>query len=76
MQRVEISAFPAEFRDLIARTRQNGESIDLCVNGEVVATLRPLHVASNTSRASAYGDLKDTIRGPVGDLIAPVWDQD
>ncbi len=68
MERVNVSEFKAVCLNVLERVRQTGEPIEILENGEQVAVLYP---SVGRTRRAAYGAMKHTLRGPVGDLIAP-----
>jgi len=75
MEQINVSEFKAVCLRLLERVRQTGEPIEILKNGEPLAIVHPAPIRS---RKGAFGALKSTLRGPVGDLIQPVagieWD--
>lgn len=75
MEQIDVSEFKAVCLRLLERIRQTGEPIEILKNGEPLAIVHPAPVRS---RKGAYGAMRSTLRGPVGDLIQPVdgveWD--
>ena len=75
MEQINVSEFKAVCLRLLERVRQTGEPIEILKNGEPLAVVYP---APARSRKEAYGAMRSTLRGPVGDLIQPVdgieWD--
>lgn len=69
MEQVNVSDFKAVCLSLLERVRQTGEPIEIIENGESVAMLYP---PPSIAKRAAYGAMKDTLRGPVGDLITPL----
>lgn len=69
MEQINVSEFKATCLRLLEKVRQTGEPIEILKNGEPLAIVHP---ASPRSRKSAFGALKSTLRGPVGDLIEPM----
>lgn len=73
MQQVNISEFKATCLRLLEQVRQTGEPIEILKNGELLAVVHP--AASNTRKA-AFGALKHTLHGSLGDVISPVADSE
>ncbi len=69
MQQVNISEFKATCLRLLEQVRQTGEPIEILKNGELLAVVHP--AASNTRKA-AFGALKHSLGGELGDVISPV----
>lgn len=69
MKQINVSEFKATCLGLLEQIRQTGEPIEILKNGEPLAIVHP---ASPRSRKGAYGALKTTLRGPLGDLTQPV----
>ena len=75
MEQIDVFEFKAVYLRVLERIRQTGEPIEILENGEPLAIVHPAPVRS---RKGAYGAMRSTLRGPVGDLIQPVdgveWD--
>lgn len=69
MEQINVSEFKATCLRLLEKVRQTGEPIEILKNGEPLAIV---HAASPRPRKGAFGALKSTLRGPVGDLVEPV----
>ena len=69
MEQINVSEFKATCLRLLERVRQTGEPIEILKNGEPLAIV---HAAAPRSRKGAFGALKSTLRGPVGDLVEPL----
>jgi len=69
MEQIYVSEFKATCLRLLEKVRQTGEPIEILKNGEPLAIV---HAASPRSRKGAFGALKSTLRGPVGDLVEPI----
>jgi prevent-host-death family protein len=66
---VNVSEFKATCLRLLEQVRQTGEPLEILKNGVPLAVVYPPPAAE---RKAAFGALKDSLRGPVGDLISPV----
>jgi len=73
MEQVNVSEFKAVCLRLLEQVRQTGEPIEILKNGELLAVVHPPPVKS---RKAAFGALKYTLKGPVGDLITPLDESD
>jgi len=73
MERINVSEFKAVCLRVLEQVRQSGEPIEILKNGELLAVVHPPPVRN---RKWAYGALKHTLKGPVGDLITPLDDED
>ena len=71
MGQIDISEFRVDCLRLLEKVRQTGEPIEILKNGEPLAIVQ---AASPRRKQSAFGALKSTLRGPVGDLIEPEWE--
>lgn len=69
MEQINVSEFKATCLRLLEKVRQTGEPIEILKNGEPLAVVHP---APSRSRKGAFGALKSTLRGPVGDLVEPI----
>ncbi|MFN7933816.1 MAG: type II toxin-antitoxin system Phd/YefM family antitoxin [Bryobacteraceae bacterium] len=69
MEQVSISEFKGEFCGVLERVRRTGEPVEILENGEPVAVLYP---SLRLVGRSAYRSKKNTLTGPVGDLINPL----
>lgn len=69
MEQINVSEFKATCLRLLEKVRQTGEPIEILKNGEPLAVV---HAAPSRSRKGAFGALKSTLRGPVGDLVEPI----
>lgn len=69
MEQVNVSEFKAVCLRLLERVRSTGQPLQILKNGKPLAVVYP--PASSAPR-TAFGSLRDTLRGPVGDLIEPV----
>lgn len=73
MERINVSEFKAVCLRLLEQVRQTGEPLEILKNGVTLAVVYP---PPRMSRKSAYGALKGTLKGPVGDLVSPVATED
>jgi prevent-host-death family protein len=69
MESVDVSEFKAVCMMLLERVRQTGEPVEILKNGEPLAVVYP---PPAKPRRATFGALRDTLRGPVGDLVEPV----
>ena len=68
MRQINVSEFKVGCLRLLEQVRQTGEPIEILKNGEPLAIVHP---APSKDRKKAFGAMKGTLRGPVGDLITP-----
>ena len=71
MEQVNVSEFKAVCSRLLERVRQTGEPIEILKNGQPLAVVYP----PASPRKAAFGALRSTLRGPVGevgDLVEPL----
>jgi prevent-host-death family protein len=73
MEQVNVSEFKAVCLRLLERVRQTGEPIEILKNGKPLAVVYP---PSQSARGSAFGALKGTLCGPIGDLVSPIATED
>jgi antitoxin (DNA-binding transcriptional repressor) of toxin-antitoxin stability system len=73
MQQVSASAFQAACLRLLEQVRLTGEPIEILKNGEPLAVVYP---PLQSVRRDAFGAMKESLRGPVGDLVTPVATDD
>ena len=73
MKQVNVSAFKAVCLRLLEQVRQTGEPIEILKNGKPLAVVYP---PPQSARRSAFGALKETLRGPIGDLVSPIATED
>lgn len=73
MEQINVSEFKAVCLRLLERVRQTGEPIEILKNGQPLAVVYP---PAAPGRQASFGSLKSTLRGPVGDLISPVAEED
>ena len=71
MKQIDVSEFQATCPRFLEKVCQTGEPIEILKNGEPLAIVQ---AASPRRKQSAFGALKSTLRGPVGDLIEPEWE--
>lgn len=71
MQQMNVSEFKAVCLRALERIRQTGEPLEILKNGEPLAVVYP---PKKDRRRACFGALRDTLRGPVGDLVSPVGD--
>ena len=69
MEQVNVSEFKAVCLRLLERVRQTGEPIEVLKNGVPLVIVHPPPAAG---RKAAFGALRGSVRGPVGDLIQPL----
>jgi prevent-host-death family protein len=69
MKKVNVSEFKAVCLRLLEDVRQTGQPIEILKNGKPLAVVYP---APSADRKAAFGALRSTLAGPVGDLISPV----
>lgn len=73
MDQVNISEFKATCLRLLEQVRQTGQPLEILKNGEPLAIV---HAAPPRPRKEAYGAMRNTLRGEVGDLISPLDESD
>lgn len=73
MEQVNVSEFKAVCLRLLEQVRQTGEPVEILKNGESLAVVYP---PPRASRKAAYGALKGTLKGSVGDLVSPLATED
>lgn len=69
MKRINVSEFKAVCLGLLEDVRQTGQPIEILKNGKPLAVVHP---AAPASRKAAFGALRGSLVGPVGDLISPL----
>ena len=69
MEQINVSEFKAVCLRLLERVRQTGEPVEILKNGKPLAVVHP---PAARGRKAAFGALKGTLRGPLGDLVQPV----
>jgi prevent-host-death family protein len=69
MKQVNVSEFKAICLRLLEDVRQTGQPIEILKNGKPLAVVHP---APATSRKAAFGALRSSLSGPVGDLVSPL----
>lgn len=73
MKRINVSEFKAVCLRLLEEVRQTGQPVEILKNGKPLAVVHPPPTAS---RKNAFGCLKSSLTGPVGDLISPLNERD
>jgi prevent-host-death family protein len=73
MEQVNVSEFKAVCLRLLEQVRQTGEPLLILKNGVPLAVVHP---PNESERTQAFGALRHTLRGPVGDLVTPVAEGD
>lgn len=71
MEQMSVSEFKVVCLRVLERVRQTGEPLEILKNGQPLAVVYPPPVPA---RRGAFGALRGTLRGDVGDLITPVGD--
>jgi prevent-host-death family protein len=71
MQQINVSEFKAVCLRLLERVRQTGEPIEILKNGVPLAVV---HAPMAAQRKKAFGAMRATLNGPVGDLREPLGD--
>jgi prevent-host-death family protein len=69
MKKVNVSEFKAVCLRLLEDVRQTGQPIEIVKNGKPLAIVLP---PPSANRKAAFGALRSTLAGPVGDLISPL----
>jgi prevent-host-death family protein len=69
MKRVNVSEFKAVCLRLLEDVRQTGQPIEVLKNGKPLVVVHPAPAAG---RKAAFGALRGSLAGPVGDLISPL----
>ncbi|MBI3208874.1 MAG: type II toxin-antitoxin system Phd/YefM family antitoxin [Candidatus Solibacter usitatus] len=69
MEQINVSEFKAVCLRLLERVRQTGEPIEILKNGQLLAVVHP---PTSTGQRAAFGSMKATLKGPVGDLVEPL----
>ena len=69
MEQIDDPDFKTTRLRFLERMDQTGEPIKIFENGEPSAIV---HALSSRSRNRAFGALKSTLRGPLGDLVEPI----
>jgi prevent-host-death family protein len=73
MQQVNVSLFKADCSRLLEQVRRTGEPITIVKDGQPLAVVYP---PPQSACRDAFGAMKDSLRGPVGDLVSPVGTDD
>lgn len=71
MEQINVSEFKAICLRVLERVRQTGQPLEILKNGQPLAVVYP---PPTPARRAAFGALRGTLRGDVGDLIAPIGD--
>lgn len=69
MHQVDVSALIAACSRLLEQVRRTGEPIEIRKDGQPLAVVYP---PPQSARRGAFGAMKESLRGPVGDLVSPV----
>lgn len=73
MEQMNVSEFKAVCLRVLERVRQTRQPLEILKNGQPLAVVYP---PSTPGRRAAFGALRGTVIGEVGDLITPVSDPD
>lgn len=66
-----MSEFKATCLRLLEKVRQTGEPLQIVKNGRALAVVYP---PPKASRKEAFGAMRGTLTGPLGDLVEPLDD--
>lgn len=69
MKRVNVSELNRVCVKLLEGVRQTGKPIEVTKDGKPMVVARP---AFGVNRKAAFGALRGSLAGPVGDLISPL----
>lgn len=69
MQQVNVSLFKADCSRLLEQVRRTGEPIEIAKDSQPLAVVYP---PPQSVRRGGFGAMKESLRGPVGDLVSPV----
>ena len=72
MVQITLAEFEVGYLRVLERVRLTGEAVAIVKDGEPLAVVTP----PPPSRKAAYGALKHTLEGPVGDPVSPLDDVD
>ena len=73
MRQINVSEFKAVCLRLLEDVRQTGRPVEILKNGKPLAVVHPAPV---TSRKAAFGAMRSTLVGKVGDLVSPLGECD
>ena len=68
MEQITLAEFEVGYLRVLEQVRLTGEPVAILKDGEPLAVVSP----PAPNRKAAYGALKHTLLGPVGDLVSPV----
>ncbi len=69
MDKINVSEFKATCLRLLEQVRKSGEPIEILKNGEPLAIVYP---AGQKRPKNAFGAMKESLTGPLGDLLEPI----
>ena len=71
MIEINVSEFKAVCLRALEDVRRTGEPLRILKNGKPLAVVQP----PPSARRETFGFMKDTLAGPVGDLLSPVTEE-
>jgi prevent-host-death family protein len=69
LRQINVSEFKAVCLRLLEEVRQTGQPVEILKNGKPLAVVHPAPI---TSRKAAFGTMRSTLIGKVGDLVSPL----